>query len=527
MSGTGTVTAGAAPDRGAPFKWIIALALMLGTFMEVLDTSVANVALPHMKGTYAAGTDEITWVLTSYLVANAIVLPITGWLGNYFGRKRLYLTCLTGFTLASLAAGAAPTLGLLITARVIQGLTGGAMVPMSQAITMEAFPKREQGIATAVFGIGVICGPIVGPLVGGWVTDNWSWPWIFWINIPVGILSYALASAFVEESEDRTPQGRMDYLSLIFIAVGLGCLELFLNRGERLDWFESNTVKFYAAASVLGITLFLWRSFTAERPLVDLRMFKLPEYASGMFLIFGASFGMYAAFVMLPLFVQTFLGWTPTWAGIMLSPGGVASVVAMMIAGLAMGKTDVRYTVAAGFLAQIYSSWLLMSINLHSGMGYLIYAWCFRGLGLGFVFVPIATVAMRRIPPESMGVAAGFFNLMRNEGGSVGIAVAATLLQTRSQFHHARLTEHMTAFNPVLQQGAHRLSAAMGLVSGQDAGTSAQLATGLLGGEVLRQSYVMAFVDVFAFLVLVYVICLPFVLLLKDPGHGEGGIHIH
>jgi DHA2 family multidrug resistance protein len=513
--------------KGNPYKWVIAFSLMLGTFMEVLDTSVANVALPHMKGSYAASTDEITWVLTSYLVANAIVLPITGWLGNFFGRKRLYLACLVGFTLASLAAGAAPTLGLLITARVIQGLTGGAMVPMSQAITMEAFPKSEQGLATAVFGIGVICGPIVGPLVGGWVTDNWSWPWIFWINIPVGILSYVLTSAFVDEAEDRTPEGRMDYWSLIFIAVGLGCLELFLNRGERLDWFESPTVTAYAACSAMGLVLFLWRSLTAERPLVDLRMFKLPEYASGMFLIFGASFGMYAAFVMLPLYVQTFLGWTPTWAGIMLSPGGLASVAAMMAAGLLMGRIDVRWTVAAGFLAQVYSSWLLTNLNLQVGMGTLVFAWCFRGLGLGFVFVPIATAAMRRIPPESMGVAAGFFNLMRNEGGSVGIAVAATLLQTRSQFHHARLAEHATPFNGILQAGAHRMTQALGAASGRDPVSSGLLAHGFLGGEVLRQSYVMAFMDVFAFIALVYVVCLPFVILLKDPGHGEGGLAIH
>ena len=229
--------------------------------------------------------------------------------------------------------------------------------------------------------------------------------------------------------------------------------------------------------------------------------------------------------MMLPLVVQTFLGGTPPWAGVMLSPGGLASVVAMMIAGLAMGRLDVRYVVAAGFLAQIYSSWLLTSVNLQSGMGFLIYAWCFRGLGLGFVFVPIATAAMRRIPPEAMGVAAGFFNLLRNEGGSVGIAVAATLLQTRSQFHHARLAEHMTPYNPVLQEGAHRLHAALGFASGQDPATAGLMTQGLLAGEVLRQSYVMAFVDVFAFLVLVYVICLPFVLLLKDPGHGE--LHIH
>jgi DHA2 family multidrug resistance protein len=400
------------------------------------------------------------------------------------------------------------------------------MVPMSQAITLGAFPKREQGLATAVFGIGVICGPIVGPLVGGWVTDNWSWPWIFWINIPVGVVSYVLASTFVEGG-DRAPEGRMDYWSLIFIAIGLGCLELFLNRGERLDWFESNMVKLYAGLAVLGIALFLWRSLTAERPLVDLRIFKLPEYASGMLLIFGASFGMYAAFVMLPLFVQTILGWTPTWAGVMLSPGGLASVVAMMIAGLAMGRVDVRYTVAAGFLAQIYSSWLLTSVNLDSSMGYLTYAWCFRGLGLGFVFVPIATAAMRRIPPASMGVAAGFFNLMRNEGGSVGIAVAATLLQTRSQVHHARLAEHLTPFNGTLQLYVHHLDTAVAWGTGLDPGSAHRLTQGLLDAELVRQSYVMAFVDVFACLVLVYVICLPFVLLLKDPGHGGGGTALH
>jgi DHA2 family multidrug resistance protein len=514
-------------DPGAPNKWLIALALMLGTFMEVLDTSVANVALPHMKGTYSASTDEITWVLTSYLVANAIILPITGWLGNTFGQKRLYLTCLALFTMASLAAGAAPTLPFLILARVIQGLAGGAMVPMSQAMTMDAFPRSEQGIATAVFGIGVICGPIVGPLVGGWITDNWSWPWIFWINIPVGILAWVLASTFVEPRNDRHPAGRMDYWSLLFIAVGLGFLEVFLNRGERLDWFQSNAVKAFAGLAALGLVLFLWRSLTAKQPLVDLRMFKLPEYASGMFLIFGASFGMYAAFVLLPLFAQTMLGFTPTWAGVMLSPGGIASVVAMMAAGLLLGRIDVRWIVAAGFIAQIYSSWLLTAISLDSGMGYLTVAWCFRGLGLGFVFVPVATAAMRRIAPESYGVASGIFNLMRNEGGSVGIACATTLLQTRSQFHQARLTEHITAFNGLLQQGVVRLDHLLFATAGQDPASVRRLAMGLVGAEVSRQAYLMAFVDVFFMVVIVYVICLPFVILLKDPGAGAKGMAVH
>jgi len=515
------------PPQGPPRKWLIAVALMLGTFMEVLDTSVANVALPHMKGTYSASTDEITWVLTSYLVANAVILPITGWLGNTVGRKRLYLTCLALFTLASAAAGAAPTLPLLILARVVQGLAGGAMVPMSQAITMEAFPRDQQGLATAVFGIGVICGPIVGPLVGGWITDNWSWPWIFWINLPVGAVAWLLASAVVDAGEDRRPEGAMDLWSLLFIAVGLGCLEVFLNRGERLDWFQSNLVKTFAGCSALGLALFLWRSLTAEHPLVDLRMFRLPEYASGMFLIFGASFGMYAAFVLLPLFAQTLLGFTPTWAGVMLSPGGVASVAAMMVAGVLLGRIDVRWIVAAGFVAQIYSSWLLTDLNLHTGMAFLVWAWCFRGVGLGFVFVPVATAAMRRIPPGQFGVASGIFNLMRNEGGSVGIAVATTLLQTRSQFHQARLTEHLTASSALLQEGVLRLDRTLFVLSGRDPHSVRSLSQALLGAEVTRQACLMAFVDVFFMVVLVYVLCLPFVLLLKDPGAGARGMAVH
>jgi DHA2 family multidrug resistance protein len=363
--------------------------------------------------------------------------------------------------------------------------------------------------------------------VGGWITDNWSWPWIFWINIPVGILAWVLASTFVEPRNDRHPAGAMDYWSLLFIAVGLGFLEVFLNRGERLDWFQSNAVKAFAGLAALGLVLFLWRSLTAKQPLVDLRMFKLPEYASGMFLIFGASFGMYAAFVLLPLFAQTMLGFTPTWAGVMLSPGGIASVVAMMAAGLMLGRIDVRWIVAAGFIAQIYSSWLLTAINLDSGMGYLTVAWCFRGLGLGFVFVPVATAAMRRIAPESYGVASGIFNLMRNEGGSVGIACATTLLQTRSQFHQARLTEHITAFNGLLQQGVVRLDHLLYAAAGQDPASVRRLSMGLVGAEVTRQAYLMAFVDVFFMVVIVYVICLPFVLLLKDPGPGAKGMAVH
>ena len=512
---------------GSNHKWVIAITTMLGTFMEVLDTSVANVALPHMKGTYAAGTDEITWVITSYLVANAIILPITGWLGNYFGRKRLYLFCLLVFTMASFGAGAAPTLGWQILMRVIQGLSGGAMVPMSQAITMEAFPKEEQGIATAIFGIGVIFGPILGPLVGGWITDNWSWPWIFWINIPVGILAYFLAMTFVEDPTYlKKPEGKVDYWSFIFIVVGLGCLELFLSRGERLDWFESTVVKVFFTFAVLGIALFIWRSLTAENPLVDLSIFKLPEYAGGMVLIFIVSFGLYGAFILLPLFVQNLLGFTPTWAGMILSPGGVASVVAMVTAALLMGRVHIRFIVTAGVVSLAYSAWLLTHVNLQTGMPYLVFAWVFHGLGLGFVFVPIATASMQRISPERMGVATGMFNLMRNEGGSVGIAAATTVLAQRAQVHHSRLTENITPYSMAFQEGLSRLGHGLFPYAGLDPVSTRGLAQGLVGAEVVRQSYLMSFVDVFGFLVVVFLLALPFVLLLRNP-KGGGGLAMH
>jgi len=497
-------------------RYLIAFTAMLGTFMEVVDTSVANVALPHMAGTFSAGTDEVTWVITSYLVANAVILPITGFLGNFFGRKRAYLACLLAFTLASLGSGAAPNLGFLIAMRVIQGLAGGAMVPMSQAILLESFPKEEHGKAMALFGVGVIFGPIVGPTLGGWITDNWSWPWIFYINIPVGIVAFLLGYGLIEDPEYiRRPEGRVDYASFLFIAAGLGGLEVTLNRGERFDWFESPFIKFWAAVSALGIALFVWRSLTAENPLVDLRILKNREYASGTLLMFLLGFGLYGSFVMLPLFAQHLLGYTATWAGLILSPGGFASLVAMAFVSNLIGKVDTRFLVFVGVAANVVSLWVLVHVNLDVGFAYLMISRLVQGFGLGFLFVPIAVSAYSRIPPARMGQATGLFNLLRNEGGSVGIALSTTVLSQRAQFHQTRLVSHLTPFDPAY---ASRLDAsAHGLfpVSGFDPVTVKQAALGLLYGEVQRQAYVSAFVDVFWLLTLVFVALLPFLFLLR------------
>lgn len=516
-----------AERHGNAYKWIVGLTCMLGTFMEVLDTSVANVALPHMQGTFAAGTDEITWVITSYLVANAIVLPITGWMANFFGRKRLYLLCLAIFTLASFGSGIAPNLSFLILMRVIQGLAGGAMVPMSQAITLEAFPAEQQGLGAALYGIGAICGPIAGPLLGGWLTDNWSWPWIFYINIPAGLVALYLAYTFIEDPPYlEKPEGRVDFASLIFIAVGLGFLEMFLNRGERYDWFASNTIRVFAGLAFLGLALFIWRSLTAENPLVDLRIFKLPEFASGMLLIFLAGFGMYGAFICLPLFAQNLLNFTPTWAGVVLAPAGVASIFAMGIAGGLAGKVDVRILVGTGFLALIISMVMLTQLSLSTDMAYMIIAWIFQGFGLGMVLVPIATESILRIPPKLVGVSSGMFNLLRNEGGSVGIALSTTILTQRAQFHQARLVENITPYSGTYQLGAQSLSTGIFARSGLDPVSSKHLATGVIGLEVSRQSFLMSFVDVFAFLALIFVIAIPFIAFCKSPGQRAPGGHI-
>ena len=509
-------------------KYLIAFTAMLGTFMEVVDTSVANVAMPHMAGTFSAGVDEITWVITSYLVANAIILPITGFLGNYFGRKRFYLFCLATFTLASLGSGAAPTLWFLILMRVIQGLAGGAMVPMSQAILLESFPKEEHGKAMAIFGVGVVFGPIIGPTLGGYITDAWSWPWIFYINIPVGILAIVLGSLFIRDPEHiKRPEGRVDYASFVFIAMGLGSLEVVLNRGERYDWFESNFINGFAAMAVLGIALFIWRSFTADNPLVDLRVFKNREFATGTMLMFLLGFGLYGSFVMLPLFSQNMLGYTATWAGLILSPGGIASLFAMVIVGRLVGKVDARLLVTVGVSLNILSLWLLSYVNLDVGFMYLMTSRVAQGFGLGFLFVPITVAAYTRITPQKMGTATGLFNLLRNEGGSVGIALSSTFLAQRAQFHQLRMVEHLNPFNPIYSYELKSLAQGLFPRAGMDPTTLDRVSNGIMYGMVQRQAYAEAFVDVFWMLTLMFVAMLPLVLLLRGRKSAAGAAPIH
>ncbi len=515
-----------AADAKGPSRYLIALTSMLGTLMEVVDTSVANVSLPHMQGTFSAGVDEITWVITSYLVANAVILPITGWLANYFGRRRFYLSCLGVFTLASLGSGAAPTLPFLVGMRVVQGLAGGAMVPMSQAILLEAFPPAERGKAMAMFGVGVVFGPIIGPTLGGWITDNWNWPWVFYINIPVGILGIVLGLMHIKDPAHlKRPEGRVDTLSFVFICLGLGSLEVVLNRGERYDWFESRFISLFALAAAAGIALFVWRSLTAARPLVDLRVFNDRAFASGTVLMFLLGFGLFGAFTMLPLFAQTMLGYTATWAGLVLSPGGIASLGAMVIVANLIGKVDTRLLVLVGAALNLYALWLLRGVDLSVDFRYVMFSRLVQGFGLGFLFVPISTAAFSHLAPEKIGPATGLFNLMRNEGGSIGIALSATILARHAQVHHARLGEHLSAFSPAFQERLQAAARGLFAVSGLDPRSARALSLGLMEGSLTRQAVTKAYVDVFWMLTFAFVVFLPFILMLAPgvrKGAGEG-----
>ena len=508
-------------------KYLIAFTCMLGTLMEVVDTSVANVSLPHMQGTFSAGVDEITWVITSYLVANAVVLPITGWLANYFGRRRFYLACLAVFTLASLGSGAAPTLPFLVAMRIVQGLAGGAMVPMSQAILLDSFPPAERGKAMALFGVGVVFGPIIGPTLGGWITDNWGWRWVFYINIPVGLLGILLGLMFIYDPEHlKRPEGRIDFLSFVFICVGLGSLEVVLNRGERYDWFECGFICVFAVAAAAGIALFVWRSLTAENPLVDLHVFRDRSFASGTVLMFLLGFGLFGSFTMLPLFVQSMLGYTATWAGLVISPGGIASLFAMAFVANLIGKVDSRLLVLFGAVMNTAAIWLLRSVDLNVDFGYVMLSRLVQGFGLGFLFVPIGTAAFSHLPPQKLGQATGLFNLLRNEGGSVGIAVSATVLARHAQAHHARLGEHVTSWGLATQGWLADARRGLSAVSGLDPESARALSVGLLQGTLTRQAVTKAYVDVFWMLTWAFVLFLPFILMLsRGDGKAAGGGH--
>src|SRR5689334_8069943 len=455
VPGRGPQSSLAAPQaqwRPSVNPWIVATSVMLATFMEVLDTSVANVALPHIAGNLSATTDEATWVLTSYLVSNAIILPMGGWFSMVLGRKRFYMLCVALFTATSLLCGIAPTLGMLIVFRVLQGIGGGALQPMSQAILVESFPREKHGMAMAVYGMGVVVAPIIGPTLGGWLTDNYSWRWIFLVNLPFGLLSLVLTGWLVHDPpylQRRSLSGglKIDYIGFGLLALGLGALEVVLDEGQREDWFSSNfIITFTAVCVVCLVSVVIWE-LRQEHPVIDFRILKERNYTLATISMLVLGFVLYGSTALLPLFLQTLLGYTATLSGMVLSPGGIVIILCMPVVGILVRKYEPRWLVIFGVLVCSGGMFLMSRFTLNLDFMTAMKSRIVQSLGMAFLFVPISTAAFARIPKDRTNYAAGLFNLARNIGGSSGIATVTTLLARRSQYHQSVLAAHVTPYD--------------------------------------------------------------------------------
>ena len=508
-------------DRPAVNKWVVALVVMLPTFIEVMDTSVVNVSMPHIQGSLSAGVDEVTWVLTSYLVANAIIIPITGWLAGHFGRKRYLIFSIMMFTCASILCAAAPSLKVLILARVLQGLGGGGLQPLSQAILLETFPRREHGMAMAVFGMGVVMAPIVGPVLGGWITDQWSWRWVFYINIPAGILAVLLTIFFISDPAYIKKQiFRIDRWGLFLLALGLGALQIVLDRGERLDWLESNFIVVLSIVAVLALVFFIIVELRAEHPVVDLRVFKDSAFSAGTAIMFLGFFCLFGSFVLLPLYAQELMGYTALWAGLILGPGGFSSFIVMPIAGALMKKGGKPWIILlVGLVITSYALFMMSRYNLQGDFYSIALPRLIQGIGLGMFFVPLSAAAYVNMPVEKIGNASGVFNLLRNLGGSFGVAVSSTILAQRAQVHQTFLSENITPYNPAFRNAYRH---AVGFLQTNNMPASPKGGLAFIYGEITRQASMLSFNDTFYVLGVATAVMIPLTLFLRKGSSGGG-----
>jgi DHA2 family multidrug resistance protein len=510
--------------------WLIALVVMLATFMEVLDTSVANVALPHIAGNLSATVDETTWVLTSYLVANAIVLPLGGYLSALFGRKRFYMTCVAIFTVSSMLCGLAPSLPWLICFRVLQGLGGGALQPTSQAILVETFPHEKRGAAMALYGMGVVFAPIVGPVLGGWITDSYSWHWIFLINIPVGILSLALTYRMIFDPPSlkrvSVKEGfRIDYLGISILALGLAALEIVLDEGQRRDWLGSNLIigcGVVAVVALVGVVFYLLKK---DDPIIDLRLLKDRNFAMSTVMLFVLGFVLYGSLALLPIFLQTLLGYTASLSGQILSPGGVVVLVMMPVVALLLRRFDTRVLIASGFLLCGVGLLWMARFNLQVDFSTAMVSRMVQSSGFALLFVPMNVTAFQNIPHEKAGYASGMLNLVRNIGGSAGIATVTTLLARRSQVHQSNLTANLHPGSlPYMGFLSHATQALV--AGGSSTADAARQAQGLAYGTLQRQASMMAFADTFWVFGVLCLALLPLILLMRPTHAGRGPLPV-
>jgi MFS transporter, DHA2 family, multidrug resistance protein len=517
------------PWRPAINPWIIALTVTLATFMEVLDTSVANVALPHIAGSLSAGQDESTWILTSYLVSNAIILPMSGWVSNRIGRKRFYMSCVALFTISSFLCGLAPSLGVLIFFRVLQGVGGGGLQPSEQAILADTFEPTKRGMAFAVYGMAVVLAPAIGPTLGGWITDNFNWRWIFFINIPVGIISLLLTNRLISDPPYmkalRYSGVKVDYIGLGLLALGLGSLQVVLDKGQRDDWFGSHFIVTMTVICVVALIAVIFWEWHHKDPIIDLHLFRERSFAIGNMLMFMVGFALLSSTVLIPQFLQNLLGYTAELAGLALMPGGFAILLSMPLVGFLLGRYDPRRLLLFGLPMVSLSLFYMTRFDTLIDFRTVAIARVIQAIGLAFLFVPINTAAYAVIPKGKNNAASGLINLARNIGGSVGISFVTTMLARRAQLHQTNLVEHVNAGNGRLQAmvtGATRL-----LVGhGSSPYEAARQAHGLVANMVDQQATMLAYIDDFWILGVIVLTMVPFVFLMKkvQPG-GEIAVH--
>jgi DHA2 family multidrug resistance protein len=522
------------PDRrrSDPHKWLIALAVMLGATLEVLDSSIVNVSLPHMQGSFSASIDEIAWVLTSYLVANGVMIPLTGWISARFGRKRYFLTSVVVFVGASALCGAAESLGQMVVFRLIQGAAGAAMIPSSQAILMETFPPEEQQLAMAIWGVGLMVAPIMGPTVGGWITDNWNWRWNFYINVPVGALAIVMVTAFVHDPaylSKRRAQGRVDYIGIVLLAAWLGLLQIVLDRGQRSDWFDSAWVVWATALSAVAMILLVFHELRVREPVLELHFLKIRQFSSAVFTVVILSFILFGTGLLNPIFLQEFMQYTAWKAGLVMAPRAFGAMAAMLFAGqIARAGFDNKRLIGVSFTLMAIGLWMMSRWNLQVGMPQVIWPGVVLGVGLGMCFPVLSAAALSCVPREQMGYASSLYNMMRNTGAAVGIAYLSNMLVRNQQVHQSYLVQHFSAFDawrlnqmPPHAPGAPTFNFLDQLVTGQKQGL------GMIYGAIQQQSAMLAFGDIYRMLAIMAMVMIPSFILFRGLKPMGGNVSAH
>lgn len=513
----------AVPWKPRHNQWAVALTVTMATFMEVLDTSIANVALPHIAGNLSAGNDESTWVLTSYLVSNAIVLPISAWLSMRLGRKRFYMACVMLFGISSLLCGLAPSLGALIFFRVLQGAGGGGLAPSEQAILADTFAPAQRGMAFALYGFAVVLAPAIGPTLGGYITDNFDWRWIFFINVPVAILSLFLTSRLVEDPPYIKEEGKrkvpVDYIGLGLIAVGLGSLQVVLDKGEREDWFSSPFILWFGILAGAGIVGALIWEYYEKHPIIDLSLFRNRTFAISFLMMFMIGFALFGTTVLIPQLLQNLMGYTAEAAGMVLSPGGLTVLVMMPVVGILVSKRDPRHLAAFGFLVTALSLFYMTTMNLQMDFGTAVKLRVFQSIGLAFLFVPINTLSYTGVSPNQNNAVSGLINLARNIGGSVGISAVTTLLARRSQYHQSVLVGRASNYDPSFRSAVEGLTHALGAAgsTATDATWQAYLQVYL---TIQRQASILSYIDTVWIFGIASALMVPLAFLMKKPKAG-------